>query len=41
MSFEKVEDQPISKGSINKYDTYTLKATLDEEIAAVSITYLI
>ncbi len=34
--FIKVEDEPISKKSINKYDTYTLKATIDEEIVDVS-----
>ena len=33
---DSIEDQPLSKTSINKYDPYQLKATIDEEFINVS-----
>ena len=32
-----IETQPLAKTSINKYDPYQLKASIDDEIVTVSI----
>lgn len=32
-----VEDQPLSKVSVNKYDPFQLKGFVDEEVISVSL----